>query len=342
MYRRRIIAIFLSLALVASCFAIYFYADDEEYNNVQLIVNGITYNVDNGVSIANAQILSDGSYTLNIGTIRARNGSLKPNQCLAVNFHIRVFTYYTSANFNNPISYLNPRPTGVNTYVNYANGYMKAIMFRDYSVPMLPDQTNISSYGYEASFLLTYDNPTIDLNLTGVWNNNSQATINVSFVIQEVDVSASLNWFFNSIIYPSFVGFQNSFTAIQNAVNSLNNAFVLNNSYSYQSISYDTDGNAIIQDVNNVNWVNAITGILSSIASPVIHQEEQEQLARDAGFEDVLDDAYDKSNPGSFLDLLDIGDIADWNEQSFSGLLQRELYQYHLHNFEKTNIKTRH
>ena len=66
MYRRRIIAIFLSLALVASCFAIYVYADDEEYNNVQLIVNGITYNVDNGVSIANAQILSDGSYTLNI------------------------------------------------------------------------------------------------------------------------------------------------------------------------------------------------------------------------------------------------------------------------------------
>lgn len=314
MYRRRIIAIFLSLALVASCFVISVSAEEEAYQAFSVTINGTRYFLTEGTSFL-VEIQPNDTYTLNIQSFGTSFG-VYDNLPIICNFDLRVYMYVISGTTSTDL-YANNLPNIYNSDVQCrlltTYTYQEHFPELDY----YPTQ-----YGYRFSCYVTDTSYLHAVNANTVWRNlNTSKHIYVLFKFENIQINFGWNWFFHAFYLPIMTQVQNTLDSIKAAAMSLNQAFVVNDNYSYNTIWYDQDGNAHVSEVLDVNWIDSIQGMLFAISQPVVQQVQQEQMAKDAGFEDVLDDAYDKSNPGSFLDLLDIGDLADWNEQSFSGSL---------------------
>lgn len=327
MYRcRRLIAVVLSLAVVASAFIINIYADVEDYNGLILNINGTGYTISEGVGYS-TNINAGQSFTLNLIRLAPLSYSIKANQSIALNFDLRVYVTYYSDNFNNRISNLNPLYSNNNQYYNSSHGYLNIVTHTDGDLWFEPDKFNKSNFGYHGSFIL-YDSSAIDLNLTSTWTNNSQANIRVYFIFENVDIHSSENYNLSNIIMPAMTGILTGVT--------LQNTRLFSDSFSYNEISYDSDGNSTITERSG-NWITAMLGTLQSILAPVEKQVEEEQLAKDAGFNDVLDDAYENSSPGSIIDFLGIGSISSWDEEAYEGV-QSDAITYWFSQSCKDNI----
>ena len=314
MCRRRILAIILSLALVASCFVFSVSADNTEFDNFLITVNGNAYPLVEGGFTADFIVPANGTLTVTISTFGSSKGSFSAAP-LAVNLVIQPYIQPQDASINSsdilPTNISNANNTYLATYtvnLNYVNSNDRVGYYNQYEYRKCPTGFYITG--------LVADNYR-SIGQSCIWKNYSSGSVAVKYHFEQVSISLASNWFYGQILMPALNVMQNTLSSINSAVTSVNNALILNDNYSYFNIGYNSNGDAIVTEILDVSWYEAVIGNLLSLSAPVAHQVEQEQLAKDAGFEDVLDDAYDKSNPGDFLDFLDIGDIATWNEEAY-------------------------
>lgn len=99
---------------------------------------------------------------------------------------------------------------------------------------------------------------------------------------------------------------KNPFQAINNHLSALVRYFnkIQKNDYSYDSISYDSDGIGTVTVVSNVPWFDAVLGQLQGQSAIDQHHMELENQAMDTGLGDLMGDAYTSNNISFGVGLL--------------------------------------
>ena len=113
---------------------------------------------------------------------------------------------------------------------------------------------------------------------------------------------------------------------IQGYVFDLRRKFTVLNTFDYNSVSYDQQGNATVSQ-GKTTWYQALLNTLNSLAAPVAQQAKQEQVAKDAGADDALDTAYDSvgSSFGALGDFSGLGSLGSFDGDALGSSGQNGL-----------------
>lgn len=313
MYRcRRFVAIFLSLAVIASFFSFSSFAEDDIFAEFNLFVkwndgSTITMPVHNGSSIQ-LSITDTEFHNLEFSSIQFKK---KPDSSYCtLSFDIHFYYYPTSVTML----------TGGSTVQNVN------MDFTWYQCTLNPITIGNFSYfplGYAASLQTRFSTSDANRTIGSIIRLKAAAlpqnTTLVRVVIDNVRSNIQLNFVLNYIL-----DCQN--TLLSQLFNIVNYSLLMlqrlteNNEWSVSIDYFDGDGNFVAGDKIRTTWYNAIYQLLSNLYTPVKEQAEQEQRAKEAGALDALDEAYDKADDKlsfwSFLDLIDIGDIGEYDDEA--------------------------
>lgn len=112
---------------------------------------------------------------------------------------------------------------------------------------------------------------------------------------------------------------KNPMQAINNHLSALVRYFnkIQKNDYSYDSISYDSDGIGTVTTVSNVPWFDAMLGQLQGQSAIEQHHMELENQAMETGLGDLMNDAYTSNNisfgVGLLSGIFSFGDLGSFS-----------------------------
>lgn len=102
-------------------------------------------------------------------------------------------------------------------------------------------------------------------------------------------------------------------------LNSFSNSFLVN-TYSWDQISWDDQNNEFTVTSNTGNWLDAVIGTIKSLNADAEAQAAQQQKANDRGAGDALDNAYEHSNFWDLLHFTDFSDFGDYDDDALEDL----------------------
>lgn len=121
---------------------------------------------------------------------------------------------------------------------------------------------------------------------------------------------------------------------IQGYVYDLRRKLTVTNTFDFNSVSYDDQGNATVLQ-GKTTWYQAILNTLNSLAAPVAKQAQMEQVAKEAGANDALDTAYDSLGDsfGALGDFSGLGSLGSFDGNALGSSGQNGLLAW----FSQTN-----
>lgn len=308
MYRcRRLLAVLLSLAVMASVFVFSVSAED---SSVPYIILYKRYNADGtlGSTVYSAPVSESFMTSVGIYGIQITGFKFSPSIFNGLDSVVLNFRFSAFISGSNVQSLAMQWPAGASLGTSdYAEKiYCSYQTSGRGDLPLQYDNTIYSPSSNSIIMQLSFQTK----NLSSTTTNSFQLNLSSPMDIKASGAHAGeAFWPYISDIHLQLGnGLANQFYLNNISFNNSISGFLFG-SYSWQEISYDPNNDSLVTSSHTGNYFQALLGLLQSMTADAQSQAAQQEKAKDNGAMDALDNAYDHS---SFWDLLHFTDFADF------------------------------
>ena len=333
---RKLIAIFLSLAVMASAFIFSVSAEDSSSPFIlvykRLNSDGSVNDTVYKAPLSESFMTSIGIYGIQITGFEFSPTIFNGLDSVVLNFRISGFI----PDETNSWALQWPAGNSLGTSDYATKIYCSyAVSGRD-ETPLVYGNTIYYPCNNTAVFQLSYQTN----NLNSTTSNRFSISLNTPMIIKPSGANAGRAfWPYISDIHLQI----GNGLANQYYLNSIN----FNNSisgflfgvYNWLEVSYDSSNDSLVTTQKSGNYFQALLGLIQSMTADAQSQAAQQEKARDSGAMDALDDAYDNSGSsfGSLSDFGSIGQIANWDSDAYNDDIEDNILGW-FSNTTKNNI----